>query len=54
VVSLAQFTMFLLAMVSNGSYLASILIKSYTWSRLRPVLPWVVGGTKQDYFVNKS
>ena len=34
--------MFTLAVIGNATYMASILIRSCRWSRIRPNLPWLV------------
>ncbi|KAK6244332.1 hypothetical protein QUC31_010741 [Theobroma cacao] len=34
--------MFVFALVGNSTYVASILVKSTDWSRIRPNLPWLV------------
>ncbi|OIW12259.1 hypothetical protein TanjilG_06048 [Lupinus angustifolius] len=34
--------MFLFALVGNGTYVASILVRSLDWSRISPNLPWLV------------
>ncbi|KAI9121518.1 hypothetical protein K1719_008551 [Acacia pycnantha] len=34
--------MFLFALVGNGTYVASILVRSLEWSKIRPNLPWLV------------
>ncbi|KAE9612545.1 hypothetical protein Lalb_Chr06g0174231 [Lupinus albus] len=34
--------MFLFALVGNGTYIASILVRSLNWSRISPNLPWLV------------
>ncbi|GAB2272683.1 hypothetical protein Dimus_007505 [Dionaea muscipula] len=34
--------MFLFALVGNGTYVASILVNSLKWSKIRPNLPWLV------------
>ncbi|CAL0317400.1 unnamed protein product [Lupinus luteus] len=34
--------MFLFALVGNGTYVASILVRSLDWSSIRPNLPWLV------------
>ncbi|XP_071724646.1 uncharacterized protein [Rutidosis leptorrhynchoides] len=34
--------MFIFALVGNSTYVASILVKSFKWSSIRPNLPWLV------------
>ncbi|XVF07094.1 hypothetical protein REPUB_Repub06bG0108900 [Reevesia pubescens] len=34
--------MFIFALVGNSTYVASILVKSMDWSKIRPNLPWLV------------
>ncbi|XP_051149846.1 probable vacuolar amino acid transporter YPQ3 [Andrographis paniculata] len=34
--------MFVLAIIGNGSYVASILLRSLDWSKIKPNLPWLV------------
>ncbi|KAB2013023.1 hypothetical protein ES319_D09G129600v1 [Gossypium barbadense] len=34
--------MFIFALVGNSTYVASILVRSMDWFRIRPNLPWLV------------
>ncbi|KAK6942097.1 PQ-loop repeat [Dillenia turbinata] len=34
--------MFIFALIGNGTYVASILVNSLDWSKIRPNLPWLV------------
>ncbi|XP_061355973.1 uncharacterized protein LOC133300444 [Gastrolobium bilobum] len=47
--------MFLFALIGNATYVASILVSSLDWSRIRPNLPWLVdagGCVLLDSFVS--
>ncbi|XP_039155203.1 probable vacuolar amino acid transporter YPQ1 [Eucalyptus grandis] len=49
--------MFLLALIGNITYVASILVSSLDWSKIRPNLPWLVessGCALLDIFVSLS
>ncbi|KAK7290715.1 hypothetical protein RIF29_05322 [Crotalaria pallida] len=48
--------MFLLALIGNASYVASILVINLDWSRIRPNLPWLVdagGCAFLDFFASR-
>nr|GEX64259.1 PQ-loop repeat family protein / transmembrane family protein [Tanacetum cinerariifolium] len=34
--------MFIFALMGNSTYVASILVSSMQWSKIKPNLPWVV------------